>query len=99
MDLRLRPYTLDDEAVARSADAISEAEGSMFLLGLEHGMTCVEVLESIDTQRLGLFPSQCRVRGVQLAATVDNELVGRASIRFELNEIFATEVAHIGYVE
>jgi hypothetical protein len=32
MDLRLRPYTLDDESAARRADAIAEADGSMFLL-------------------------------------------------------------------
>jgi predicted acetyltransferase len=70
----------------------------MFLIGLEPGMTWVEFLESLETQRLGLFPSKYRVRGVQLAATVDGVLVGRASIRFELNEFFATEGGHIGYV-
>jgi predicted acetyltransferase len=38
------------------------------------------------------------VRALQLAATVDGVLVGRASIRFELNEFFATEGGHLGYV-
>jgi predicted acetyltransferase len=98
MDLRLRPYTLDDEVVARRADAIAAAEDSMFLLGFEPEMTWIEFLESIETQRLGLHPSKYRVRGVQLAAVVNDELVGRASIRFELNEFFATEGGHIGYV-
>jgi predicted acetyltransferase len=98
MNLRLRPYTIDDEVAARRADEIAEAEDSMFLLGMEPEMSWTEFLESVATQRLGLYPSKYRVRAVQLAATVDGELVGRASIRFELNEFFATEGGHIGYV-
>jgi predicted acetyltransferase len=98
MDLRLRPYTLEDESAARRADAIAEAEDSMFLLGLEPDMSWIDFLESVETQRLGLYPSKYRVRAVQLAATVNDQLVGRTSIRFELNEFFATEGGHIGYV-
>jgi predicted acetyltransferase len=98
MDLRLRPYTVADESAARRADAIAEAEDSMFLLGLEPEMSWTEFLESVESQRLGLYPSEYRVRAVQLAATVDGQLVGRASIRFELNEFFATQGGHIGYV-
>jgi predicted acetyltransferase len=98
MDLRLRPYTVEDESVARRADALAEAEGSMFLLGMEPDMSWTEFLDSMETQRLGLYPSTYRVRAVQLAATVDGQLVGRASIRFELNDFFATEGGHIGYV-
>jgi len=86
MDLRLRPYTTDDETAARRAEDIAAAEDSMFLLGLEPEMTWTEFLDSVETQRLGLYPSQYRVRAAQLAATVDGELVGRASIRFELND-------------
>jgi predicted acetyltransferase len=98
MNLRLRPYTMDDEVVARRADDVIAAEDSMFLLGMEAEMTWAEFLDSVETQRLGLHPSQYRVRAVQLAATVDGELVGRASIRFELNEFFANQGGHIGYV-
>jgi len=98
MNLRLRPYSVDDEIPARRADEIAADEDSMFLLGMEPGMAWAEFLESIEAQRLGLYPSQYRVRAVQLAAVVDGELVGRASIRFELNEFFASEGGHIGYV-
>lgn len=98
MNLRLRPYELDDELTARRADEIAGAEDSMFLLGMEPDMTWSEFLKSVEEQRLGLYPSQYRVRAVQLAATVDGELVGRASVRFELNDFFATEGGHIGYV-
>ena len=98
VELRLRPYTCDDESAARRADGIAEAEGSMFLLGLEPEMSWTEFLAIIETHRLGLEPSKFWVRSVQLAATVDGQIVGRASIRFELNEFFATEGGHIGYV-
>src|SRR5471032_1597877 len=98
MDLRLRPYTADDEPTARRADEIVAAEGSMFLLGMEPEMTWAQFLDSVEEQRLGINPSQYRVRGLQLAASVDGELVGRASVRFELNEFFASEGGHIGYV-
>jgi len=70
----------------------------MFLLGMESGMAWAAFLESIETQRLGLYPSKYRVRALQLAAVVEGQLVGRASIRFELNEFFASEGGHIGYV-
>jgi predicted acetyltransferase len=89
---------MDDELAARHADEISATEGSMFLLGMEPDMTWTEFLKSVEEQRLGLYPSQYRVRAVQLAAMVDGELVGRASVRFELNEFFAAEGGHIGYV-
>jgi predicted acetyltransferase len=89
---------MDDEAAARRADEIIAAEDSMFLLGMEPEMTWLEFLDCVETQRLGQYPSQYRVRALQLAATVDDELVGRASIRFELNEFFATQGGHVGYV-
>ena len=98
MNLRLRPYTVDDERAARGAEEIAAAEDSMFLLGMEPEMTWAEFLAVVEEQRLGLNPSKYRVRGLQLAATVDGELIGRASVRFELNEFFATEGGHIGYV-
>jgi predicted acetyltransferase len=98
MNLRLRPYAVDDEIPARRADEIAAGEDSMFLLGMESGMAWAAFLESIETQRLGLYPSKYRVRALQLAAVVEGQLVGRASIRFELNEFFASEGGHIGYV-
>lgn len=98
MNLRLRPYTLDDEAPARRADEIAKVEDSWFLLGMEPEMTWSQFLDKIEDQRLGLIQSQYQVRAVQLAAIVEGELVGRASVRFELNDFFATEGGHIGYV-
>ena len=39
-------------------------------------MEWAEFLQSCDDQRLGLDPSEYRVRGVQLAAVVNGEFVG-----------------------
>ncbi len=98
MVLRLRPYTVDDEQEAVAAHELARLDQSQFLLGWEPSMAWVDFIESIRTQRLGLDLSEYRVRGCQLVADLDGELVGRASVRFELNEFFATKGGHIGYV-
>jgi predicted acetyltransferase len=97
MNLRLRPYSKADESAARSAHMVAEAEGSHMLLGYEHDTLWDDFLNSIDDQQAGLHHSQYVVRGVQLAADVNGEIVGRASIRFELNAFFETQGGHIGY--
>jgi predicted acetyltransferase len=73
------------------------AEGSHMLLGYDDDTAWDDFLSSIDDQRAGLHHSQYVVRGVQLAADVNGVLVGRASVRFELNEFFETRGGHIGY--
>jgi len=97
MNLRLRPYTKADESTARSAQMVAAAEGSHMLLGFDDDTQWDDFLDSIDDQRAGLHHSQYVVRGVQLAADVNGEIVGRASVRFELNEFFETQGGHIGY--
>ena len=96
--LRLRPYAPDDESAARRAHEQSLEEGAHFLLDWEPTMSWSQFLQGVDEQPLGLNPSEYRVRGTQLAAVVDDVLVGRASVRFELNEFFASRGGHIGYV-
>jgi predicted acetyltransferase len=73
------------------------AEGSHMLLGYDDDTAWGDFLNSMDDQRAGLHHSQYVVRGVQLAADVNGEIVGRASVRFELNEFFQTRGGHIGY--
>ena len=67
------------------------------LLGFEHDTRWDDFLNAIDDQRAGLLHSTYVVRGVQLVADVHGEIVGRASIRFELNDFFASQGGHIGY--
>ena len=98
MNLRLRPYALDDEAAALRGHADVIGEDNHFLLGWQAEMEWAEFLQSGDDQRLGLDSSEYRVRGVQLAAIADGELVGRVSLRFELNDFFERRGGHIGYV-
>jgi predicted acetyltransferase len=51
----------------------------------------------MERHRQGIDLPENRVRGAFLAADVDGQLVGRASIRFELNDFLAARGGHIGY--
>jgi predicted acetyltransferase len=97
MTLRLRPYGADDEAAAVAIHESMLSDHFHFLLDWESLKSWSAFLRSNDEQRQGLNPSTYRVRGVQLGAFVDSELVGRASLRFELNEFFAERGGHVGY--
>jgi predicted acetyltransferase len=97
MTLRLRPYNASDEAAAIAIHDSMISDSFPFLLGWEAPMSWSTFLRSNQEQRQGLNPSTYRVRGVQLGAFVDGALVGRASLRFELNEFFAERGGHVGY--
>jgi len=97
MTLRLRPYNAGDEAAALAIQEAMVSDRFPFLLDWENLKSWPAFLKSIEEQRQGLNPSTYRVRGCQLAAVVDGVLVGRASLRFELNEFFALQGGHVGY--
>jgi predicted acetyltransferase len=98
MSLQLRLYEVNDEHDARAAHESLLLDDFHFLLGFNPLTTSwAEFLESNERQLQGLDPSEYRVRGVQLAAVVDGVLVGRASLRFELNDFFALRGGHVGY--
>jgi predicted acetyltransferase len=97
MTLRLRPYGVDDEAAAVAIHESMLSDHFHFLLDWETSKSWSAFLQSNEELRQGLNPSTYRVRGVQLVAVVDGELVGRASLRFELNEFFAERGGHVGY--
>jgi predicted acetyltransferase len=97
MALRLRPYRLEDEAAAVAAHNSMLAEDFFFLLYWNPSLSWPEFLAHIELQRRGVNLPNDQVRAVQLAAVVDGELVGRASIRFELNEFLAVHGGHVGY--
>jgi predicted acetyltransferase len=95
--LRLRPPRPDDEVAFRAAsDALAE-EGFNFGLGLEPGMPWHAYLKTLHEQRVGTSQPAGRVPGTFLVADAGGEIVGRASIRFALNDILAREGGHIGY--
>jgi predicted acetyltransferase len=97
MTLRLRPYVAADEAAAVAIHSSMTSDSFPFLLGWDGSASWAEFLRSNEEQRQGLNPSTYRVRGTQLGAFVDGTLVGRASLRFELNEFFAERGGHVGY--
>ena len=97
MDLRLRPFAPSDEFVARQADEASRREIQRFLWGLNDEMAWAEYLEFLDKIRLGKDLAPNMVRGANLAAVAGGDLVGRVSIRFELNQFLWSGPGHIGY--
>jgi predicted acetyltransferase len=97
VDLRLRPFAPSDEFVARQADEASRQEIQRFLWGLNDEMAWAEYLEFLDKIRLGKDLAPNMVRGANLAAVAQDELVGRVSIRFELNDSLLFGPGHIGY--
>ena len=97
MNLHLRPFAPGDELVARQADGVSRSELQRFLWGLDDEMEWAQYLEFLDKIRLGEHLAPNMVRGANLAAVVGDDLVGRVSIRFELNDHLLFGPGHIGY--
>lgn len=97
MALRLRPYRPDDESAALAAQEELLVDDFHFLLGWDTTMSWPNFLRALDEQRRGVGLAENQVRAVQLVADVDGELVGRVSVRFELNSFLATTGGHIGY--
>lgn len=97
MPLLLRPFEADDEVAALAANDAFIAEDFTFLLGYTDGMSWFEWIQENERIRAGIDLPPERVRAAFLAAVVDGHLVGRVSVRFDLNESLAREGGHIGY--
>jgi predicted acetyltransferase len=101
--LVLRPPTASDEAacIAAHREFVSEA-GSPdaafpFLLFWNPHRPWSHYLRFLDGLRDGSAVPDDFVPSAFLLAEADGELVGRISVRFELNAHLATEGGHIGY--
>lgn len=97
MSLLLRPFRPEDETVAVAAHRAFGAENFTFLLDYNDDMWWLEWIQETERIRAGTDIPSDRVRAAFLAAEVDGSLVGRASIRFELNDWLARYGGHIGY--
>jgi predicted acetyltransferase len=95
--LRLRPLRPDDEAEFRAGHAAMAAEGFTFGLGLDQAESWQAWLVSLDDYRLGRDLPSGRVPSTFLVAEVGGTIVGRTSIRHELNEYLVRIGGHIGY--
>ena len=66
-------------------------------MGYHDGMPWEEWILDRERIRNGTYLPSDWVRAAILAAEVDGALIGRASVRFELNEWLARQGGHIGY--
>jgi predicted acetyltransferase len=99
IDLRLMPYTLDDEQEARAAHELMLADGhSGFLRFIEDASTWAEWVRRNTEAALGQnLESRGGVPATQLKAMTAGRIVGRVSVRFELTEYLYRLGGHIGY--
>jgi predicted acetyltransferase len=95
--LVLRPYRVEDETEARKAHDELVGDDFQFLLYRDESGPWGDYIERLRLDALGLELAADRVRNAQLAAEVGGELVGRTSVRFELNEWLLERGGHIGY--
>ena len=93
--LLLRPLSVDDEPAGLSAHRQMLDEHFTFLLGYRDGMPWADYLHQLEQERVGVV-GEDRVPATFLVADVGGRVVGRTSIRHELNEFLAHEGGHIG---
>lgn len=97
MQLVVRPLTFDDEHEALQAHA-ELADGEFpFLLDDIPGQSWESYVARLEEIRHGVDLAPDRVAATFLVGEVDGELVGRVSIRHELNDYLARYGGHIGY--
>ncbi|HSN03262.1 MAG TPA: GNAT family N-acetyltransferase [Acidimicrobiales bacterium] len=97
MSLRLRPLRRDDERVALVAHHELADDHFSFLLGYEDASDWSEYVAAWEARGRGAVIAPLSVPGNFLVAVVGGVIVGRASVRYALNEFLFHEGGHIGY--
>jgi predicted acetyltransferase len=95
--LRLRPLRIGDEAEAIAAHEELARDGFDFLLDWNRWEAWADYLARLERQRCGLDLPPDRVPATFLVAQVGPDLVGRVSIRHELNAFLTDIGGHIGF--
>jgi predicted acetyltransferase len=95
--LRLRPPRPEDEAAFAAGHQVMAAEGFTFGLGYEPGRPWATYLKALEDHARGRNLPVRHVPGTFLVAAVGQEIVGRTSVRFMLNDFLAERGGHIGY--
>ena len=95
--LRLRPLRLDDQAAFTRAHQVMAAERFTFGLGYEPTVDWRTYLKAVGDRRRAINVPAGWVPDTFLVADVAGAIVGRTSIRHELNERLEREGGHIGY--
>jgi len=95
--LVLRPMRAEDEPEAVAAQAELEPDDFTFLLFRNPLEPWTDYLAQLERERCGVGLGDDRLPSTFLVAEVDGALVGRISIRHELNKLFENSGGHIGY--
>jgi len=95
--MKLRPLSLADEAQALQGHSELAIDNWEYLLGYSEGMPWTEYLEILGNESMGTNLKEGRVPATFLIAENDGNLVGRTSIRHELNDFLFNFGGHIGY--
>ena len=95
--MKLRPLLLADEAQALQGHSELFIDNFHFLRSYSEGMTWPEYLQILENESTGTNLKEGRVPATFLIAENDGNLVGRVSIRHELNDYLLNVGGHIGY--
>ena len=95
--MTLRPPILDDEEAFRRAHRAMAADGFLFGLGYDERTLFADYLALLARRERGEDLPAHFVPNTFRVADVGGVIVGRASIRHELNERLLLEGGHIGY--
>lgn len=93
----LRPLGLSDKEQALQAHEELAQDGFEFLFELEPGTPWPAYCGRLESQRLGVDLPEGRVPATFLVAEAEGQIVGRVSIRHELNAHLTKVGGHIGY--
>ncbi|NNN08748.1 MAG: GNAT family N-acetyltransferase [Acidimicrobiaceae bacterium] len=97
MSLVLRPFEPSDQDAAVQAWQDFKGTSFDFLTSYYDGQPWDEYLKLLNDVSHGRNLPTGHVPGEMLAAVVNEVLVGRVSVRYELNEYLRTRGGHIGY--
>jgi predicted acetyltransferase len=95
--MRLRALTLADEAQALKGHSELAIDNYEYLLGYSEDMPWSDYLEILKNESTGQNLKEGHVPETFLIAENEGNLVGRASIRHELNDFMFRVRGHIGY--
>jgi hypothetical protein len=84
--MKLRPLSLADEAQALQGHSELATESWEYLLGYAESLPWAEYVEALHDESLGRNLKEGRVPATFLMAESEGILIGRASIRHELND-------------
>jgi predicted acetyltransferase len=93
----LRPLRREDESEALAAQRELAADGFEFLLDYQPGMPWIDFVQRHADYRAGRNLPDGFVPAAFLLAEEDGHVVGRCSIRHELNDFLREVGGHIGY--